>query len=178
MEVPCVASGPTSEGVERVGWRDRPHVEEDNVAKSEMDSILLRRGTIGDVDRLVEFWSREGENRDRPADSEEAVRALLARDPDALAIADLHGRIVGTVIAGWDGWRAHLYRLAVASDVRGHGIARLLIGEAERRLAECGAVRFDAMVLAQNTEGAGVWDAMGYVAQQDWTRWVKAARSN
>ena len=42
-------------------------------------------------------------------------------------VVDLTDRVVGTVIAGWDGWRAHLYRLAVAPDLRGRGIARQLL---------------------------------------------------
>jgi ribosomal protein S18 acetylase RimI-like enzyme len=98
---------------------------------------------------------------------------LLSRDPDSLIVAELGGRIVGTVIAGWDGWRAHLYRLAVAPGHRGKGIARLLMERAEARLGALGAIRFDAMVLSSNVTGAAAWEAMGYQPQDDWTRWVK-----
>lgn len=144
-----------------------------------MDEVVpkvprLRRGTSDDAPLLVAFWAREGENHHRPTDTLEGVQGLLDRDPDAVIIAERDGRIVGTVVAGWDGWRAHLYRLAVASDVRGQGLARLLVAEAERRLEGLGAVRYDAMVLAANEVGAAAWAAMGYSAQEEWTRWVKA----
>ena len=138
-------------------------------------TVELRRGQGGDVDALVSFWAEAGENHHRPADGVALVESLLSRDPDSLVIAELDGRIVGTVIAGWDGWRAHLYRLAVAPELRGRGIARLLVRHAEARLAELGAIRFDAMVLADNATGAAAWSAMGYRPQDEWARWIKSA---
>jgi ribosomal protein S18 acetylase RimI-like enzyme len=80
---------------------------------------------------------------------------------------------VGTVIAGWDGWRAHLYRLAVHPDHRRQGIGSLLLNAAEQRLAALGATRFDAMVLEGNELGASTWRARGYAPQEEWRRWVR-----
>lgn len=85
-------------------------------------------------------------------------------------------RIVGSVIVGWDGWRAHLYRLAVAPDVRRQGVARRLLDAAERRLRTLGATRIDAMVLDPNTLGHAVWNASGFHRQDDWSRWIKSLR--
>jgi 8-oxo-dGTP pyrophosphatase MutT (NUDIX family)/ribosomal protein S18 acetylase RimI-like enzyme len=127
-----------------------------------------------DVDELIEFWRAAGENDSRPADSSAAVARLLARDPDALIVARLEGRIVGTVIAGYDGWRAHLYRLAVAPDQRRRGIGRELMRRAEARLAALGATRFDAMVLEHNGLGRTLWSSLGYTEQLDWRRWVRS----
>lgn len=135
--------------------------------------ITIRRGQRQDLEVLLEFWAEAGENHGRPADSAVLVEALLSRDPDSLIIAESGGSIVGTVIAGWDGWRAHLYRLAAAPRHRGRGIARLLLERAEARLRALGAIRFDAMVLTSNVIGAAAWEAMGYQPQADWTRWVK-----
>ncbi len=135
--------------------------------------ITIRCWQRQDLEVLLKFWAEAGENHGRPADSAGLVEALLSRDPDSLIVAESDGSIVGTVIAGWDGWRAHLYRLAVAPSHRGRGIARLLTERAEARLRALGAIRFDAMVLTSNASGAAAWEAMGYQAQDDWTRWVK-----
>jgi ribosomal protein S18 acetylase RimI-like enzyme len=137
--------------------------------------ITLRCGRRQDLEVLLEFWAGAGENHGRPADTAALVEALLSRDPDSLIVAESGGIIVGTVIAGWDGWRAHLYRLAVAPGHRGRGVARLLMERAEARLRALGAIRFDAMVLTSNVTGAAAWQAMGYQPQDDWTRWVKPA---
>ncbi len=48
---------------------------------------------------------------------------------------DSDARVVGTLIVGWDGWRCHLYRLAVDRTVRRSGIAGTLVAEARRRAA-------------------------------------------
>jgi ribosomal protein S18 acetylase RimI-like enzyme len=83
------------------------------------------------------------------------------------------GVLVGTVIAGWDGWRCHLYRLAVSPTHRGQGIGRLLVDAAEQRLRELGGNRIDAMVLVDNRPAHEFWRACGYVAQPEWSRWIK-----
>jgi ribosomal protein S18 acetylase RimI-like enzyme len=137
--------------------------------------VTIRCGQRQDLEALLEFWAEAGENHGRPADRAGLVEILLSRDPDSLIVAESGGSIVGTVIAGWDGWRAHLYRLAVAPSQRGRGIARLLVEHAEARLRALGAIRFDAMVLTSNVTGAAAWEAMGYQPQDDWTRWVKPA---
>ncbi|WP_018156821.1 GNAT family N-acetyltransferase [Demetria terragena] len=114
---------------------------------------IVRTASEEDVPALIQFWALAGENAARPGDDAELVENLLRRDPDSLVVAELDGAIVGTVIAGWDGWRAHLYRLAVDPDSRGRGIGRRLVGVAEERLRSLGAIRFDAMVLSDNALG-------------------------
>ncbi|MBC3763213.1 GNAT family N-acetyltransferase [Quadrisphaera oryzae] len=140
-----------------------------------MVDVVLRSGRADEAEALLRFWARAGENASRPADEPEAVVRLVQRDPGALVVAELGGRVVGTVIAGWDGWRANLYRLAVDPDVRGRGIGGLLLSRAEDRLRALGAQRFCAMVLDDNELGRAFWVSAGYAPQDDWRRWVKPA---
>jgi ribosomal protein S18 acetylase RimI-like enzyme len=51
---------------------------------------------------------------------------------------------VGTIVAGWDGWRGSLYRLAVLPAARRRGTALRLVADGERRLAEKGAAASSA----------------------------------
>lgn len=136
-------------------------------------SLLIRPAVVTDVPGVVAFWAVAGENDDRPTDSETAVVRLVERDPDALLLALDGDVLVGTVVAGWDGWRAHLYRLAVLPERRGQGVASALLDAAEERLVRLGAGRLDAMVLDGNDLGQAVWRARGFTRQQRWGRWVK-----
>jgi ribosomal protein S18 acetylase RimI-like enzyme len=138
-----------------------------------MSAVTLRPAVADDVPAVLAFWARAAENADRPADDPDAVAAVIARDPDALILATDGPDLVGTVIAGWDGWRCHLYRLAVAPDRRRQGIGRLLVTAAEDRFRALGGTRADAMVLDGNVPAHGVWRANGYVPQDNWSRWVK-----
>ena len=142
-----------------------------------MDDLVVRSAGQEDVLPLLEFWARAGENGSRPADRPEAVRRLVDRDPEAILVATSAGRIVATIICGWDGWRANLYRLAVDPDLRGRGLGRRMLHLAEERLRHLGAERYCAMVLDDNELGAALWRASGYTPQEDWSRWVKPARA-
>jgi ribosomal protein S18 acetylase RimI-like enzyme len=133
----------------------------------------LHGASEADVDTLLELWRDAAENDSRPADTRAAVLALLRRDPDALIVAEHDGELIGSIIAGWDGWRYHLYRLAVRPDWRRRGVATALLDAAEARFTALGATRADAMVLARNDLGQQVWQSRGYHEQADWRRWVR-----
>ena len=136
--------------------------------------IELRPAAVTDVPALLELWEVAAENDSRPTDSAAKVEALIARDPDACTVAVTpDGRVVGSLISGWDGWRAHLYRLAVHPDVRRQGLARRLLAHAEDRLVALGASRVDAMVLEGNDLGQSLWKSSGYESQSEWRRWVR-----
>ena len=140
-----------------------------------MTSPAIRPAVAADVAEVLAFWEAAAEGANRPPDTVAAVEILLSRDPKALLLAIVGDRVVGSVIAGWDGWRAHLYRLAVLPSSRGQGLGRSLIAAAESRLAGLGGARFDAMVLVDNPLAHRAWTAAGYDPQPEWARWVKAA---
>jgi ribosomal protein S18 acetylase RimI-like enzyme len=138
-----------------------------------MDALTFRPAAATDIPDVLELWRVAAENDARPADDAGKVAAVIERDPEALDLALLDGRIVGSLISGWDGWRAHLYRLAVHPTARRRGIGRQLLARAERRLRELGAGRIDAMVLEGNVLGQSIWSAEGYAVQPEWRRWVR-----
>jgi ribosomal protein S18 acetylase RimI-like enzyme len=138
--------------------------------------LILRSATVADVGELLGLWLEAAENATRAPDTREAVTALVGRDPDAVIVAEQDGELVGSVIAGWDGWRCHLYRLAVRPAWRRKGVGSALLRAAEDRFRAVGAARADAMVLDGNDLGQGLWRTSGYRRQDDWRRWVKGLR--
>lgn len=138
--------------------------------------MILRSATVADVSELLGLWLEAAENATRAPDTREAVTALLGRDPDAVIVAEQDSELVGSVIAGWDGWRCHLYRLAVRPAWRRRGVGSALLRAAEARFRAVGAARADAMVLDGNDLGQSLWRASGYRRQDDWRRWVKGLR--
>jgi ribosomal protein S18 acetylase RimI-like enzyme len=135
--------------------------------------MTLRPAVRADVPGILAFWRSAAEDTHRPTDTARAVEALIARDPEALILAVDGTVIAGSVIAGWDGWRCHLYRLAVAPSHRRQGIGRALLGAVEERFRQLGGTRVDAMVLDGNDLAHRAWRAGGYAPQPEWSRWVK-----
>ena len=135
--------------------------------------FALRAASAADIDGLLAMWQEAAENDGRPPDTREAAATLLCHDADAVILAEHDGELIGSIIAGWDGWRCHLYRLAVRADWRRQGVGTALLEAAENRLKGTGATRIDAMVLAGNDLGQNLWRSTGYREQDNWRRWVK-----
>jgi ribosomal protein S18 acetylase RimI-like enzyme len=136
--------------------------------------LEVRVASADELPAVLKFWQVAAANEGRPADRLGALAALHLRDPDALLLCVDGPQIAGTIIAGWDGWRCHLYRLAVAPSRRRAGIGRRLIAAAEERFRALGGTRADAMVLDDNDRAHQIWAAAGYTRQEEWSRWVKA----
>lgn len=139
-----------------------------------MNDVEYRCATAGDIEAILALWAIAAENADRPADSRADVQRLIARDRHALLLAVEGGEVIASVIAGFDGWRCHLYRLAVAPQHRRRGVGATLVARAEARFVALGGRRADAMVLEGNKGAHRMWRSAGYAAQARWRRWVKA----
>ncbi|MFD6419475.1 GNAT family N-acetyltransferase [Streptomyces sp. NPDC060194] len=137
-----------------------------------MSDLRIRAAATADLDDVLAFWKVAAKGTSI-SDDRDGVERLVARDPQALILAEREGRIVGTVIAGFDGWRCHLYRLAVHPSARRQGVGTALLAAAEDRFVALGGRRGDAMVLDRNESAHRAWEAAGYARQPQWSRWVK-----
>jgi ribosomal protein S18 acetylase RimI-like enzyme len=107
--------------------------------------------------------------------------ALLLRQPTALLlVATIDGKVVGSVIGGWDGWRGNIYRLAVAPAYRRKGVARHLVREISTALFERGAQRLSALVEHEHPWAMEFWKSvrdLGYVRDPKFTRFTADRRT-
>jgi ribosomal protein S18 acetylase RimI-like enzyme len=117
---------------------------------------------------VIALWYEAGLTRpwnDRRLD----IQRKLAVQPETFLVAvapdsENHGRdlVIGSVMAGYDGHRGWLYYLATATAHRGRGVARALVGEAERLLEAMGCPKVQLMVREGNEAVLGFYDALGY----------------
>lgn len=106
-----------------------------------------------DYDQIFELWQaiERGVHVGR-SDTLAEIAKKLKRDPDLFLVAELAGRIIGSVIGGFDGRRGIIYHLAVASTFRGQGVGSRLMDEVEFRLRIKGCLKCYLLVTVDNTE--------------------------
>ena len=133
----------------------------------------VRAATAADIDTVLAVWaearSAAAQTRDDPA----MVERLLEHDPGALLVAEVAGEVVGVLIAGWDGWRGNVYRLAVLPPHRREGIARQLVEAGHERLRAQGAHRVTALVGGEEGAAHRLWRALGYQRDEFVHRFVR-----
>ncbi|MCW2992160.1 MAG: family N-acetyltransferase [Solirubrobacterales bacterium] len=133
----------------------------------------MRPAHTADIDAVLAVWLAARSAAATTPDTPQTLARLLARDPEALLVAERDGEIVGTLVAGWDGWRVNFYRLAVVAEHRRQGIARALVDDAHARLRAKGALRATALVAADEDEATGFWRAVGYAHDPQMARFVR-----
>jgi ribosomal protein S18 acetylase RimI-like enzyme len=136
-------------------------------------SLRIRAAEAADLDCVLELWAAARNPHARIEDNQEVLARLRARDPEALLVAEVDGRIVGTVIAAFDGWRGNMYRLAVDPAERRRGIGSALIGEGEMRIRALGGRRITALIDAEDDDARAFWAAARYDHDPYIARYVK-----
>ena len=139
------------------------------------EAAPIRPARSGEAPQILALW-QQAEATPSPTDTRDEVMKLLGEASAVLLVAEADGRLVGTVIGGWDGWRGNIYRLAVLPAYRRRGIARALVGEAERRLSRMGARRISALVESDHPWATDFWDSLGasgYRHDERMRRYVK-----
>ncbi len=90
------------------------------------------------------------------------IRRKLGVQRDLLLVGTLNGRVVATVMAGFDGFRGWVYHLAVAPEERRNGYGAAMMREAEARLEALGCPKVNLQIRATNTGAVAFYRALGY----------------
>ncbi len=114
-----------------------------------------------EADAAVALWLACGLTR--PWNDPHADLKLAFATPTTTVLAGhLDGRLVATVMVGFDGHRGWVYYLAVDPTLQrgGHGAA--MMRAAEDWLREQGAPKLNLMVRGDNLAATGFYEAIGY----------------
>ena len=123
----------------------------------------IRAAGPDDVGAVLAVWAAARSAGADVEDRAEDYHRLLERSPDGVLVAEEDGRIVGTVIAVWDGWRGAIARLCVLDAHRRGGIGRALVDAGEQSLRAKGLGRVNILIYEDDAGAADLWTERGYV---------------
>jgi ribosomal protein S18 acetylase RimI-like enzyme len=126
----------------------------------------------GELVEVLALW-REARGRLGVTDELATLEGLLEHDAEALLVAVRDGRVVGSLIAAWDGWRGNMYRLTVHPSYQRRGIALELIEAGGMFLHARGARRVTALVWKQDPQAVAAWLRAGYQHEEETGRFVR-----
>jgi ribosomal protein S18 acetylase RimI-like enzyme len=126
-------------------------------------TVLIREFSLDDYDAALAIWQSAGPGVGiGRSDTREEIAKKLRRDPDLFLVAEDKGKIVGTVIGGYDGRRGLIYHLAVEQSYRKQGIGKMLMDQVEQRMAEKGCLRSFLLVARGNEDVIDFYNRLGW----------------
>jgi len=128
------------------------------------DDLILREFQLStDYIQVITLWQAAGPGIHlRRSDNEGEISKKLQRDPDLFLIAETGGRIIGSVLGGFDGRRGMVYHLAVEDSYRKKGVGIALMAELERRMKRKGCIKAYLLVTKDNLDAIRFYEAQSW----------------
>ncbi len=130
-----------------------------------MPTVDIRIFEFRDEPQVVQLW--HDCNLTIPAnDPHKDIALKLAWQPNLFFVAAIDGKIIGTVMVGYEGHRGWVNYLAVASEHRKHGVGKALMQRAEMELKRLGCPKVNLQVRATNPAVVKFYKKIGYDVEE------------
>ena len=99
-------------------------------------------------------------------DAHKDIARKLAVQAELFLVSVDGDRVVGTVMAGYEGHRGWVNYLAVAPQYRGRGLGRAMMQHVEKALTQRGCPKLNLQVRKSNREAIAFYRHLGYVEDE------------
>ena len=127
----------------------------------ENDDLIIRPYQPEDEEAVIDLWfacdlvtASNNPRRD--------IERKLEVNPEMFLVGILEGKLVATVMGGYEGHRGWVNYLAVAPNLRRLGIGRRMMEAVERLIVTAGAPKINLQVRAVNEEVVAFYESIGY----------------
>ena len=110
---------------------------------------------------VIDLWVGCGLTRPWNDPNRDIDRKMVVRD-ELFLVAISQGRLIGSVMAGYDGHRGWVNYLGVDRALRGSGLGKLLMDQAESRLKALGCPKINLQIRTENTGVQEFYRRIGY----------------
>jgi ribosomal protein S18 acetylase RimI-like enzyme len=126
-----------------------------------MTTLQIRVYRESDQDAVVALWRESGLVRPWN-DPVKDIHRKLRVQRDLFLVGTVDGRLVATVMAGYEGHRGWINYLAIAKECRKRGFGRRLMDEAEARLRALGCPKINLQIRSSNAEVIAFYRSLGF----------------
>ena len=123
--------------------------------------MQIRAYQESDQDAVVALWRERGLVRPWN-DPVKDIQRKLRVQRDLFLVGTLDGRLVATVMAGYEGHRGWINYLAVAREYRKRGFGRRLMDAAEALLRAIGCPKINLQIRSSNAEVIAFYRSLGF----------------
>lgn len=126
--------------------------------------MTIRPYRPADESALIALWEVCGLVKPQNDPRQDIARKLRV-NPEWFLVGEIDGRIVGGVMAGYEGHRGWINYLAVDPDHRRAGHGRALMAEAERLLRAAGCPKINLQVRPDNPGVIAFYERIGFAIE-------------
>lgn len=130
--------------------------------------MTIRAMTIEDYEEVYALWmSIKGFAMRSLDDSAAGVARFLERNPDTSVVAVEDGKIVGSILCGYDGRRGCLYHVCVHEEYRRRGIGKAMVVYCMKALEKEQISKVSLIAFTKNDIGNAFWKEIGWTKRED-----------
>jgi ribosomal protein S18 acetylase RimI-like enzyme len=126
--------------------------------------LNIRQYQAQDREAVVALWERCNLTRARN-DPVKDIERKLKVGPELFLVGLIDGKIVATVMGGYDGHRGWVYYLGVSPEHRRRGYAHRLMDAGTEKLLDMGCPKINIQVRGDNRPALGFYEKIGYAAE-------------
>lgn len=115
-----------------------------------MMEMKIRKFEIEDYDEVYQLWVSCKLSSLGKSDSKDEINKFLIRNPETSLVGLVNGKIIASVLGGYDGRRGFIHHLAVEPQYQNKGYGSLLLNYLEDKFKELGVIKISLWVLKSN----------------------------
>ena len=127
--------------------------------------MQIRTYRESDEDAVVALWHTCGLTRPWNDPHKDIARKLTVQR-ELFLVGEVDGKVIASVMAGFEGHRGWVNYLAVEPEMRGRGYGAELMKLVEERFTAAGCPKINLLVRASNTPVLEFYRHLGYAADE------------
>lgn len=144
-----------------------------------LSNIVIREFRMDDYDVLITLWNEaQLSYKPKGRDSRDKIEQEIKQGNAIFLVAEVNGRLIGSILGTYDGRKSWINRLAVAPEFRRRGIAKKLVAEVENRFSKLGIEIIACLIEEWNTQSMQVFARLGYKKHPDIVYFTKRKNLN